>query len=100
MHKAYTLLLICNYYLAKHHITVLSHPSYSPDLVPAEIFLFQKSKSTLKGHFFQTINSTEKNMIQHPHAILIDMIQKAFQNGRNAGRDVLATVVIILKKTS
>ena len=36
-------------FLAKHTTTVLPQPPYSPDLAPAEFFLFPKFKSTLKG---------------------------------------------------
>jgi hypothetical protein len=31
------------------------HPPYSPDLAPADFFLFPKLKTTLKGRHFQTI---------------------------------------------
>jgi len=43
---AHMLLLICSY-LAKHQISVVSHPPYSPDLAPADFFLFPKLKNTL-----------------------------------------------------
>jgi hypothetical protein len=33
----------------------LLHPPYSPDLAPADIFLFLKMKMQLKGHSFHTI---------------------------------------------
>jgi histone-lysine N-methyltransferase SETMAR len=31
-------------FLAKKHIKLLSHPPYSPDLTPADYFLFPKLK--------------------------------------------------------
>ena len=34
---------------------VVPHPPYSPDLAPADFFLFPKLKTTLRGHRFQTI---------------------------------------------
>jgi len=46
-----TSLLICSY-LAKHQTSVVSHPPYSPDLAPADFFLFPKLKTTLKGRCF------------------------------------------------
>jgi hypothetical protein len=42
------MLLICDF-LANTNTTVLPQPSYSPDLAPADFFLFLKLKSTLKG---------------------------------------------------
>ena len=51
---AHASLLICSY-LAKHQTSVVPHPPYSPDLIPADFFLFPKLKTTLKGCHFQTI---------------------------------------------
>jgi hypothetical protein len=41
--------LLIRDFLAKNNKTVLLQPPYSPDLHPADIFLFSKLKSTLKG---------------------------------------------------
>ena len=35
-------------YLAKHQTSVVPQPPYSPDLAPANFFLFPKLKTTLK----------------------------------------------------
>jgi AraC-like DNA-binding protein len=43
-----------NRYLTKHQTSVVPHPLYSPDLAPADFFLFPKLKTTLKGRRFQT----------------------------------------------
>ena len=51
---AHALLLIRSY-LAKHQTSVVPHPPYSPDLAPADFFLFPKLKTTLKRRRFQTI---------------------------------------------
>jgi transposase len=42
-------------YLAKLGISDVRHPPYSPDLNPADFFLFPKLKTTLKALHFQTI---------------------------------------------
>jgi len=47
-------LLICSY-LIKHHTSIVPHPPYTPDLAPAEFFLFPKLKTTLKERCFQTV---------------------------------------------
>ena len=39
----------------------LLHPPYSPDLAPADFFLFPKLKTTLKGRRFQTIEEIQEN---------------------------------------
>ena len=42
-------------FLTKHETTVVPQPPYSPDLAPADFFLFPQLKSSLKGRRFQTI---------------------------------------------
>jgi hypothetical protein len=37
-------------FLAKHNVTILEHPPYSPNLTPAGYYLFLKS--ALKGQCF------------------------------------------------
>ena len=41
--------LIIRSYLAKHQTSVVPHPPYSPDLAPADIFLFSKRKNRFQG---------------------------------------------------
>ena len=43
-------------FLAKHHITQVYQPPYSPDLAPCDFWLFPKLKSPLKGGKF--VNAT------------------------------------------
>lgn len=50
----HTATLLTRYYAA-NQITVLSHPPYSPDLAPADFFLFPKLKLKMKGRFFNDI---------------------------------------------
>jgi len=57
-----SLLIRC--YLAKHQTSVVTHPPYSPDLPPADFFLFPKLKTTLKGRRFQTIEEIQANAIR------------------------------------
>jgi len=76
---AHTSLLIREF-LTKHETTVVSQPPYSPDLAPADFFLFLKLKSSLKGHQFQTVEEIEENLIWDLCAILQNTFQDAFQN--------------------
>ena len=48
--------------LAKHQVTKVTQPSYSPDLAPYILWLFPKLKSPLKGKSFQTIDEIQENM--------------------------------------
>ena len=52
--------LLIRSYLAKHQTSVVSYPPYSPDLDPADFFLFAKLKTTLKGRRFQTIEEIQE----------------------------------------
>jgi transposase len=45
--------LLIREFLTKHEATVVPQPPYSPDLAPADFFLFPKFKSSLKGPRFQ-----------------------------------------------
>ena len=44
------------FFLAKHHITQICQPPYSPDLAPCDFWFFQKLKSSLKVRRF--VNAT------------------------------------------
>ena len=46
-------------FLANRNVAVLHHPPYSPDLAPADYFLFPKSKFSLKGQHFQTVEEIQ-----------------------------------------
>jgi hypothetical protein len=52
--------LLIRSYLAKHQTSFVLHPPYSPDLAPADFFLFPKLKTRLKGCHFQTIEEIRK----------------------------------------
>jgi hypothetical protein len=65
---AHTSLLIHSY-LAIHQTSVVPHPTYSPDLAPADFFLFPKVKTSLKGSHFQTIQEIQENACHHTKCI-------------------------------
>jgi len=65
-------LLLIRSYLAKHQTSVVPHPPYSPDLAPADFFLFPKLKTTLKGHHFQTTEEIQEiRLTAYAHAPFI-----------------------------
>ena len=67
-------------FLTKHGTTVVPQPPYSPDLAPADIFLFPQLKSSLKGRRFQTIEEIEENWTWDLRAVPQNKFQDAFQN--------------------
>jgi hypothetical protein len=40
--------VLAKHFLAKNNVTTLEHAPYSPDLAPADCYLFPQLKSTLK----------------------------------------------------
>ncbi|UYV81109.1 hypothetical protein LAZ67_20000042 [Cordylochernes scorpioides] len=48
-------------YSAKHSVTVLSHPPYSPDISPCDLFYIPKLKLTLKEKRFSLSEEVIEN---------------------------------------
>jgi len=71
--------LLIRIYLAKHQTSTVPHPPYSPDLGPADFFLFPKLKTTLKGRRFQTTEEIQENVIRELRAITESAFQAASQ---------------------
>ncbi|GBO20057.1 Mariner Mos1 transposase [Araneus ventricosus] len=67
--------LIVKKYLARHSITTLEHPVYSPDLEPAEFYLFPRLKMKLKGHRFMDSDEVIENATKQ----LKDLSKNGFQ---------------------
>jgi transposase len=63
----------------KHATTVLPQPPYSPDLAPADFFLFPKLKSTLKGRRFESIEAIKTNSLAHLRSIPKTAFQECFR---------------------
>jgi hypothetical protein len=66
-------------FLAKHATTVLPQPTYSPDLTPADCFLFPKLKSTLKGCRFQSTEAIKTNLLARMCSIPKTAFQECFR---------------------
>jgi len=64
-------------FLAQRKVTVLNHPPYSPDLAPADYFLFQKVKSHLKGRLFDSISDIQKAVTSTLNTIAKDNFYKS-----------------------
>jgi len=70
---------LCTIFWQKNKTTVVPQPPYSPDLAPADFFLFPKLKSTLNGRCFDTFDEILKNSTKE-FAIPKEAFQKAFQS--------------------
>ncbi|UYV82324.1 hypothetical protein LAZ67_21001715 [Cordylochernes scorpioides] len=53
--------IIVQDYLAKHSVSVLPHPPYSPDIAPCDFFFLPKLKMTLKGRRFSSSSEVIEN---------------------------------------
>jgi len=62
-------------FLATKQITVLEHPTYSPDLDPNYCFLFPKIKEILKGRQIDDIDDIRSNTTTAVKAILQNQLQ-------------------------
>jgi hypothetical protein len=52
--------LVVKTFLAKHGVVEISHPPYSPDLAPADFFLFPTVKTALNGKRFRMLKTLRK----------------------------------------
>ena len=66
-------------FLATKQITVLEHPSYSPDLAPNDFLLFPKIKEILKGRYFDDIDDVRNNTMATLKAIKQNQFQNCFE---------------------
>jgi len=60
-------------------VTVLDHPPYSPDLAPADYFLFRKVKSHLKGRLFDSHSDIQKAATSTLNTTAKDEFYKSIQ---------------------
>ena len=75
---AHTALTVIEF-LATKQITVLEHPTYSPDLAPSDFFLFPKIKEILKGRHFDDIDDIRSNTMAALKAIPQNRFQNCFE---------------------
>jgi len=76
--------LLISSYLPKCHISVVPHPTSSPELAPAEFFLFPKFKTTLKERRFQVIEEIQKISTSELRAITKKAFQEEFQQWKQS----------------
>ena len=66
-------------FLAKYSLATLPQPSYSPDLAPADFFLFLRIKTALKGTRFGTIEAIQTAVTKALNEVPVDAFQDAYR---------------------
>lgn len=76
---AHTAILVAQF-LAKRKVTVITHPPYSPDLAPADFFLFPKLKNAMKGGRFDDVPDIQRNVTRIMNSIPAEQFKRAFRH--------------------
>jgi len=67
-------------FLAQRGVPVLDHPPYSPDLAPANFFLFPHLKSIMKGTRFADVAAIQERVTAVLRLIPTEAFADSFQN--------------------
>jgi len=67
-------------FLAKHNVTILEHPPYSPNLTPTGYYLFPQLKSELKGQCFCGNIDITENAMEELTRLSQNGFQECFQH--------------------
>lgn len=70
-------------FLTKFQIPVLPQPPYSPDIAPADFYLFPKLKFSLKGHRFDSIEDIQANTEKVLNTLKKEHFQECFQKWKH-----------------
>ena len=74
-----TLRFVCQI-LAHRGVIVVDHPPYSPDLTPADIFLFPCLKTALNGTRFDDLDDIQGSVTTTLKTIFTEAFSESFQN--------------------
>lgn len=69
--------------LCKNGITVIPQPPFSPDLAPADFFLYPTLKTPLKGRIFQAVDEIKQKTTEQLNTITKEEFSRAFDQGKN-----------------
>ncbi|KAJ4428957.1 hypothetical protein ANN_25953 [Periplaneta americana] len=70
-------------FLAKHGITTVRQPPYSPDLAPCDFWLFPKLKTPLKGSRFESREEIMRNVTTELNTIPKEDFQRCFRQWKD-----------------
>jgi hypothetical protein len=66
-------------FLSKHGAVEISHPPYSPDLAPADFFLYPTVKTALKIKRCQDVEDIKRNVTAELKAVPLETFADCFQ---------------------
>ena len=69
-----------NEFLTKNSTNIIEQSPYSPDMAPADFFLFPKLKLPLRGSRFQSIEDIKENLRRELKSIPENAFKKCFDN--------------------
>ncbi|KAJ4440735.1 hypothetical protein ANN_08959 [Periplaneta americana] len=75
-------------FLAKHGITTVRQPPYSPDLAPCDFWLFPKLKTPLKGSCFESREEIMRNATTELNTIPKEDFQRCFRQWKDRDPDL------------
>jgi len=67
-------------FLENHGTLTVTQPPYSPDLAPADYFLFPKLKMRLKNQQFQVVEDIKKESLRYLTVIPKSTYEKCYQS--------------------
>lgn len=71
--------LLIREFCKKNAMTVIPQPAYSPDLAPADFFLFPKLKTPLKGQRFDTVEEIKEKSLEVLNSITENEFSRSFE---------------------
>jgi hypothetical protein len=83
--------LVVKTYLAKHGAVEIGHPPYSPDLAPADVFLFPTVKTALKGKRFQDVEDIKKDVTAQTNGSFA-VLKNPLNDGTNVFKQAQKTI--------
>ncbi|XP_046145615.1 protein GVQW3-like [Osmia bicornis bicornis] len=78
-------------FCTKNGMTVLPQPPYSPDLAPADFFLFPKLKYPLKGKRFHTIDEIQEKSLMELSTISEEAFSRCFLQWKHRWEKCIAS---------
>jgi len=67
-------------FLAKNDLTTLQHPTFSPDVAAADLYMFPRLKSALKGQRLCYTTDIIKNAMEELKSLLQNGFHECYQH--------------------
>lgn len=83
--------LLIRDYCTKNGMTVIPQPPYSPDLAPADFFLFPKLKRPMKGKRFQSVDEIKEKSLEQLNSISQDEFSGSFTQWKHRWEKCIAS---------